>query len=84
MGAPGAAAPAVNTMPYFMLRDGRIQELAVHPAGLDLFVYTDLHQRQVNVLLSPASQVVLLRAQPRRRPSSLQQRRQRHLEPKAA
>jgi hypothetical protein len=71
-------------MPYFMLRDGRIQELGVHPPGLDLFVYTDLQQRQVHVLLSPASQVVLLRAQPRRRPISLQQHRQRRQQPKAA
>ena len=69
-------------MPYFMLRDGRIKEVAVHPAGLDLFVYTDLHQRQVHVLLSPASQVVLLRAQPRQRPVLLQQQRRHH--PKAA
>jgi hypothetical protein len=71
-------------MPYFMLRDGRIQELAVEPAGLDLFVYTDLQQRQVHVLLSPASQVVLLRAQPRRRPVLLQQHRQRRHQPNAA
>jgi len=71
-------------MPLFMLRDGRIQELGVHPPGLDLFVYTDLQQREIHVLLSPASQMVLLRAQPRQRPASLQQHRQRRHQPKAA
>jgi hypothetical protein len=71
-------------MPYFMLRDGRIQGLGVHPPGLDLFVYTDLQKRQVHVLLSPASQVVLFRAQPRQRPVSLQQHRRRRHQPKAA
>jgi len=61
-------------MPSFMLRDGTIRELSVHPDGLDLFTYTDLHRRTVHVLLSPASQVTLLRAQPRQRPIALRQR----------
>ena len=61
-------------MPKFMLRDGSIREFSVHPDGLELCVYTDLRQRTIHVILSPASQVKLLRAQPRQRPISLRQR----------
>lgn len=72
-----------HIMPCFLLRDGSIRELSVHPDGLELFVYTDLNQRTVHVLLSPSSQVTLLRAQPRQRPIPLRQR-QRLTNAKAA
>jgi len=67
-----------HIMPHFMLRDGSIRELSVHPDGLELALYTDLQQRMVHVLLSPASQAALLRAQPRQRPISLRLRQRLH------
>ena len=82
-GSRGSSISSQHIMPHFMLRDGRIQELPVHPDGLELFIYTDLQHRQVHVLLSPASQVILLRAQPRQRPVLLRPR-QRQQHPKAA
>jgi hypothetical protein len=63
-----------HIMTHYMLRDGTIRELSVHPDGLELALYTDLQQRTVHVLLSPASQATLLRAQPRQRPISLRLR----------